>query len=336
MRRGCLYVLRVLSVLAVWAALFSALSLAQAGTSAQSAAQSAVQSKTQPLTLALNWKPEPQFGGFYAAQVQGHYAANGLQVNIVEGGSGTPTIQMLLAGKVDYAIVSADEVVIALGRGASDIVALFATYQTNPQGIMTHAGRGFESLEQVMRSKGVLLWQSGLPYAQYFRKKYAPLTVVTAPYLGGIGNFQNDPNVSQQCFVTSEPLTAAAAGVKVKTFLVAESGWNPYTAVMVTQRKRLDKAPAEVKAMVAAVRSGWNDYLQDPTATNNAMQALNKAMSAETFAQSAQAQRELIKTSTTKQVGEMTLARWQTLADQLLEINVIQKPVAVDALFVNL
>jgi NitT/TauT family transport system substrate-binding protein len=318
----------LLSVLAVFVALCSAPLLAQAGAPAQPSGK--------PLTLALNWKPEPQFGGFYAAQVQGHYVANGLDVKIVEGGSGTPTIQMLLAGKVDYAIVSADEAVIALGRGASDIVALFATYQTNPQGIMTHAARGFESLEQVMLSKGVLLWQSGLPYAQYLRKKYAPLTVVTAPYLGGIGNFQNDPNVSQQCFVTSEPLTAAAAGIKVKTFLVADSGYNPYTAVLVTQRQRLDKSPAEVKAMVTAVRSGWNDYLQDPAATNNAMQALNRAMSAETFAASAQAQRELIKTSSTAQVGEMSLERWQTLADQLLEINVIQKPVAVDALFVNL
>jgi NitT/TauT family transport system substrate-binding protein len=105
---------------------------------------------------------------------------------------------------------------------------------------------------------------------------------------------------------------------------------------MVTRRQRLEKAPDEVKAMVAAVRSGWNAYLADPTATNTAMQVLNKAMSAETFAASAQAQHALIKTSSTEQVGEMSLERWQTLADQLLEINVIQKPVAVDALFVNL
>ncbi|MBK6510323.1 MAG: ABC transporter substrate-binding protein [Haliea sp.] len=329
MRRRCW---SWLSVFAMLSALCSAPLLAQTVASTEPANKPS----GKPLTLALNWKAEPQFGGFYAAQVQGHYAANGLNVNIVEGGSGTPTIQMLLAGKVDYAIVSADEAVIALGRGASDIVALFATYQTNPQGIMTHAARGFASLEQVMRGDGVLLWQSGLPYAQYLRKKYAPLTVVTAPYLGGIGNFQNDPKVSQQCFVTSEPLTAAAAGVKVKTFLVADSGYNPYTSVMVTRRQRLDIAPDEVKAMVAAVRGGWNDYLADPTATNAAMQALNKAMSAETFAASAQAQRELIKTGSTAQVGEMSLARWQTLADQLLEIKVIQKPVAVDGLFVNL
>tara|TARA_B110000503_G_scaffold30128_1_gene48730 strand:- start:37667 stop:38617 length:951 start_codon:yes stop_codon:yes gene_type:complete len=297
-------------------------------------AHSAVLGK--PLLLALNWKPEPQFGGFYAAEVQGFYAENGLDVKIMEGGSGTPTIQMLLAGKVDYAIVSADEVVIALARGGSDIVALFATYQTNPQGIMTHADRGFESIDDVMHSQGVLLWQSGLPYAQYFKKKYAPLNVVTAPYLGGIGNFQNDPNISQQCFVTSEPLTAEAAGIKVKTFLVADSGYNPYTAVMVTQRQRWDSSPAEVRAMVAAVRSGWNDYLQDPGATNAAMLALNRAMSAETFAQSAQAQHALIRTSSTERIGAMTQARWQTLADQLLEINVVGKPVSVGNVFVDL
>ncbi|CAA0078905.1 Uncharacterised protein [Halioglobus japonicus] len=308
----------------VLALLFSCQVLAQAAAS------------PAPLVLALNWKPEPQFGGFYAAQVQGYYNDNGLDVDIIEGGSGTPTIQMLLAGRVDYAIVSADEVIIALARGGSDIVALFATYQTNPQGIMTHAERGFESIDDVLHSEGVLLWQSGLPYAQFFKKQYSPFKVVTAPYLGGIGNFQNDVKVSQQCFVTSEPLTAAAAGLKVKTFLVADSGYNPYTAVLVTQRQRWEKSPAEVKAMVAAVRSGWNNYLQDPAETNKAMLALNRAMSRETFTQSAQAQRELIKTPTTERVGEMTQARWQTLADQLLDIKVVRQPVSVDKVFVDL
>ena len=290
----------------------------------------------QPLVLALNWKPEPQFGGFYAAQENGHFRSAKLNVEIVEGGSGTPTIQMLNAGKVDYAIVSADEVVIAHARGAGKIVALFATYQTNPQGIMTHTAREFETIKDVLRSDGVLLWQAGLPYTQFLKKKYAPLKVTTAPFLGGIGNFQNDPNLSQQCFVTSEPLAATAAGLHVKTFLVAESGYNPYTTVLVTHRDRWEKSPDEVRAMVAAVRLGWEDYLRDPVPTNEAMQALNKSMSAETFAQSAQAQQALIRTEETQRLGEMTLDRWQTLANQLLEINVVQATVAAKGLFIDL
>ncbi len=45
---------------------------------------------------------------------------------------------MVEAGKVEFGIAAADEVVLARDRG-TDIVAVFATYQTNPQGIMVHA-----------------------------------------------------------------------------------------------------------------------------------------------------------------------------------------------------
>ncbi len=290
----------------------------------------------EPLQLALNWKAEPQFGGFYTAQYQGIYARNNFTVQITEGGSGTPTVQMLAAGKTDYAIVSADEIVIAHDRGANNIVALFATYQTNPQGIMTHAERGFNSLDDVMKSDGTLLWQSGLAYAQFFKKKYAPIKVTTAPYLGGIGNFQNDSKISQQCFVTSEPLNAAKAGIKVKTFLIADSGYNPYTTVLATTREHLQKNPDEVKRMVLAVREGWNEYLKNSQPTNAKMAALNKSMDAQTFLTSATAQQPLIATPDTKKLGEMSTARWQTLVGQLLDIRAIKTPVKPDLLFVDL
>jgi len=289
-----------------------------------------------PLQLALNWKAEPQFGGFYAAQVRGFYRQNQLDVNVVEGGSGTPTIQMLAAGKVNYAIVAGDELVISRSRGAGDVVALFATFQTSPQAIMTHAERGFKSIDEVMKSDGVLLWQAGLPYAQFFAKKYAPLTVKTAPYLGGIGNFQGDPQLSQQCFLSSEPLTAARAGLKTNTFLIANSGYNPYTTVLVTTRSHLQKNPDEVRKLVAAVRSGWEDYLRDPAPTNRKMAELNKAMDARTFSESAQAQAALIKTADIKRLGEMSAARWQTLIGQLTDLKIIRSPVAAQQVFVDM
>ena len=289
-----------------------------------------VEARAAPITLALNWKPEPQFGGFYAAD----FAPRGLDVSIIEGGSGTPTIQMLGAGKVDYAVVSADEVVISHDRGAANVVALFATYQTNPQGIMVHRERGFHSLADVFASDGTLLWQAGLPYAQFLAKRYAPLKVHTAPYLGGIGNFQNDKMVSQQCFVTSEPLAAARAGIAVDTFLVADSGYNPYTTVLVTTRDRHAQHADEVTKVVAAVRAGWESYLKDPAPANAKMGALNKAMDPRTFDESARAQVALIRTPDTKVLGEMTLARWQALVDQLKELKSIKSNVDAKALFV--
>lgn len=287
--------------------------------------------------LALNWKAEPQFGGFYAGEVGGHYKKNDLQVQILEGGSGTPTIQMLIAGQVDYAVVSADEIVLSHARGATDVVAVFAVYQTNPQGIMTRAERGFKTLEDVFKNEGMLLWQSGLPYAQFLVKKYSPLKVKTAPYSGGIGPFQADSKISQQCFFTSEPLAAQAAGLQVKTFLVADSGYNPYTTVLAVKASTLKAKPEEVKKMVQAVRSGWSDYLQNPEKLNLHMNKINKAMDLKTFEASAKAQLPLIQTDETKKsgLGVMTLERWETLVTQLHDLKIIKKRVDPRALYFN-
>lgn len=283
--------------------------------------------------LALNWKPEPQFGGFYEAQVSGLFKKNNLSIEIIEGGSGTPTIQMLAAGQVDYAIVSGDELIIAHDRGAKDLVAIFAVYQKSPVGIMTHAARNFKSLEEVFKSEGTLLWQAGLPYALNLRQKFSPLKVKLAPYLGGIGNFQKDPQISQQCFVTSEPLLAEKAGLKVKTFLVADAGFNPYNAVVVVRKTDLQKNPQDIRKMTEVLRLAWGQYLKDPTAANKFMGGLNKAMDADTFAASAKAQVSLIESKETEKsgLGSMTEARWKTQVEQLYELKLIKsKPRASD------
>ena len=92
------------------------------------------------LELALNWKPEPEFGGLFEAERIGAFAKRGLALERT-GGPGAPVVQMVTARQVAFGIASADEVVLARDRG-SDVVAVFATYQTCPQGLMTHAARG--------------------------------------------------------------------------------------------------------------------------------------------------------------------------------------------------
>ena len=286
--------------------------------------------------LGLNWKPEPQFGGFYQAEVDHAYEKHGIEAEIVPGGSGTPTVQMVAAGQLDFAVVSADEVVISRARG-SDVVAVFASYQTNPQAVMTHPERGFKSLREVFESDGTLSLQKGLPYAQFLLKKFK-LKATLVPDQGGIAGFLNDKDFSQQCFVTSEPLAAEAKGVKVQTFLVADEGYNPYTTVLVTRASVLKATPSLVKSVVAAVREGWGAYLRDPEAANKKMAALNAAMDLDTFKKSADAQKRLIETLDTEksQLGIMTEDRWRDLAKQLADLKVIDHPAPAKDYYRNL
>lgn len=291
----------------------------------------------ESVKLALNWKPEPQFGGFYAAELGGVFNKNGLRVEILEGGAGTPVVQMVAAGRIDFGIVSGDELVISRSRG-SDVVALFSTYQTNPQGIMTHASRGFKKLADVFASEGTLAVQTGLPYMMYLSKKFGKPKVRIVPYLGGISNFLNDKTYSQQCFVTSEPLTAVKQGADPKTFLIAEEGYNPYTTVLITRSDVVKKNSKLVKALVDSVRAGWRLYLDDPMATNQKMAELNKSMDLATFTSSAKAQKDLIETAETRKngLGFMTEKRWSELARQLKELKLIDTVPETKAMFIAL
>ena len=273
----------------------------------------------QKLTLQLNWKPEPQFGGFYAAPFEKH----GLSVEVREGGVGTPTVQMVATGQVPFGVVSADEVVLNRSQGG-DVVALFAVYQTNPQGLMTRASRGLADIGDVFRNDGTVAMQQGLPYANFLKNKYGFDKVRIVPSPGGdLSVFRTDEKYAMQCFVTSEPLAARKAGVEPKTFLIADAGYNPYTTVLATRGDYLRANDATVKKVVQAVREGWEAYLADPTSTNAAMQKLNPTMDAQTFADSAAAQKPLIETDAG--IGSMTLQRWQTLCSQLAELKVVEK-----------
>jgi NitT/TauT family transport system substrate-binding protein len=302
-------------------------------------------SGTQPSTttltkvkLQLNWVPEPQFGGFYDAQRVGAYAKRNLDVDVVAGGAGTPTVQMIGAGTVPFGVVSADEVVVARSRG-NDVVALFAVYQTCPQGIMTHGSRGMKSIEDVFKQPGTLAMQSGLPYAAFLLKKFgtAPgLRIVPSPG-GSIAAFLSDPNFSQQCFITSEPVLAKQQGADPVTFLVADAGYNPYTTVLATSGSYLNANRDVVKRMVMAVREGWVAYTNDPGPGNEAMAGMNKTMDARTFADSAAAQKPLIVGGKEPRpaIGSMTKERWQTLIQQLSDLKVIDQAPAAEECFVS-
>lgn len=286
-----------------------------------------------PLTLALDWVPEPEFGGFYAARDGGAFARHGLDVTIQGGGAGVPVVQMVASGRVQLGLAGADEVLTARARGA-DVVPVFATFQTSPQGIMAHASRGAKSLADVL-SAGTLAIEPGLPYAAFLKKKYGFGKVSIVPYDGGVARFMVDKDYAQQCYVTSEPLAAKKKGGDPQVFLVADEGFNPYVGVVIVSRATLDAHRAEVRAFVEASREGWKSYLADPGPTNAVLQKLNPAMDTETLAGAAAAEKELIEPEGGPEIGAMTKERWETLGKQLVELGILDKAPEIGALLVT-
>jgi NitT/TauT family transport system substrate-binding protein len=283
--------------------------------------------------LALDWMPEPEFGGFYAAREGGAFTRAGLEVEILGGGAGVPVIQQVSTGRVDFGVAGADEVVNAISRGA-DLVPVFAELQTSPRGIMVHAASGAKTMADAIAS-GAIAMEPGAPYALFLAKKHRFDRARVVPYDGGVARFVADKTFAQQCFVTSEPIAAEKLGSDPKVFLVADEGYNPYS-VVVTRRALWADQPDLVRSFVRAAREGWRAYLDDPAPANAVMAKLNPAMPLETMAAVAKVQRPFVETEETKKgkLGMMTRERWETLGKQLVDIGLVDKAPPVDAYLV--
>jgi NitT/TauT family transport system substrate-binding protein len=287
------------------------------------------------VSLTLDWRPEPEFGGFYQAKLSGEFQKHGLRVSIINGSAGAPTWQLVANGKTDFATTAADQVLLARSQGA-EVVALFAVYQTSPQGIMVHEDRDFKKMQDDFTNTGTLGAENN-PWLKFLLAKFGKPVVEITPDPQGIGVFLARKDYSQQCFVTSEPILVEHEGQASRTFLVADEGFNPYVTVLITSGKMLREQPDVVNKMTEACRAGWRAYLDDPSAANKVMHELNHDMDLKTFEDAAGAQKRLIQNEFTLKhgLGTMTLERWKTLAQQLVDLKVIDKAPPAEECFVN-
>ena len=282
--------------------------------------------------LALNWFPEAEHGGFYAAQVHGFYEARGVEVDILGGGPEAPVIQRVATGEVAFGVANADEVLYARARQAP-VVALMAPYQVNPRCIMVHRGSGIDDISQI---EDMTLAMSQRPaFSHYLRWKYPFKDVRIVPYPGNVTRFLMDANFAQQGYVISEPFVARARGGDPVALMVADIGFNPYASLLVAGEETIAADPGIAAAVVSASVEGWEKYLEDPEPTNRRIHALNPEMSLEVLAYGVEASVPLVLDAVAREkgVGTMSLERWRELSRQMSDAGLIEEEVDVGRAF---
>jgi NitT/TauT family transport system substrate-binding protein len=268
--------------------------------------------------LALNWFPEAEHGGFYAAQVHGLYAAAGLEVTILPGGPAAPVVQQVARGDVEFGVTNADNVLFGRAQQAP-IVAVFAPLQDSPRCILVHESCGIESLEQLRDV--TLAMSSGAAFAQFLQHRLPLVGVTVVPYSGDVAPFLLDERFACQGYVFSEPFVARQQGGDPRVLMVSELGFNPYTSVLIASEETIRERPDLVRRMVQASRAGWQRYLESPAETNREIHQLNAKMELDVLEFGAEALRPLVlgDDDDPAAIGRMTRERWQALHDQLVE-----------------
>jgi len=135
-------------------------------------------------------------------------------------------------------------------------------------------------------------------------------------------------------YVANEPVQLAAAGREVNLLRVADH-LHMVGNGLITSEKLIEENPEQVRAMVGAILRGIEDALADP---DGAYQISKKYV--ENLAAADQTvQRQVLQTSTefwkSDRPGYSEREAWQNMQAMLLQMDLIQNPVDLDAAFTN-
>jgi len=243
----------------------------------------------QPIRLALNWLPEPEFGGFYEGVLGGHYERAGFAVEIIPGGPGAPTLELLASGQAEVAISAGDDLLVKRSRGVQAL-GVWAAFQNTPMGLMVHAESPVQRIEDVPAGSEIAI-EVGGPFQTFLWARQGWEGKVKAlPAAGSVGPFLADPARIQQAYITSEPCVARGKGAEVRFLGAGEVGWNPYGTLVAVA----DPAPAWTDDFVAATQAAWEAYLADPARANAEIARKNPELSAEILRCVTEAQRPFL------------------------------------------
>ena len=275
------------------------------------------------ITLALNWFPEAEHGGYYAAVVHGYYEDAGLNVEILPGGQGAPVVQQVASRAVTFGVDNADKVLLGRAQQA-DVIALMAPLQSSPRCVMVHRQSGIRSFDD-LKDVTLAMNDSGA-WAQFLRRRLPLEDVRIVPNPTSLALFLRDMRFAQQAYSFSEPYLAEKEGAEPLCLMVSDLGFNPYTSALLANGRMLRERPQTVRKFVAASIRGWQTYLENPEPTNRYINQINPKMDLETLAYGAEALRPLCRDglASPDELGSMSPQRWQTLAEQLVEIELIK------------
>ena len=278
------------------------------------------------VTLALNWFPEAEHGGFYAALVHGYFVEEGLNVTIRPGGPKSPVIPEVADGKIDFGVDNADKLLLGRAQQA-DVVVVMNPIQNSPRCIMVHKKSGLTRLEDLAKMKPfTLAINPGQPFAQFLKKKVNLDNIQVVQYGGNVAPFLEVANYGQQAYSFSEPFVAERQQSDPQCLMLSDIGFNTYTSVLLTRRELIEQNPDVVAKMTRASIRGWKKYLAEPEETNEHIHEQNPEMGMEILAFGAKALQPLCLPDgfDENRLGEMTADRWQTLVSQMTEIGLLK------------
>jgi putative hydroxymethylpyrimidine transport system substrate-binding protein len=239
-----------------------------------------VSGEAQPLSLTLDFYPNPDHAGIYMAQQLGYFREAGLDVDVHTPADPAAPIKLLAAGQTDLAISYEPELLLAREQGL-DVTAVGALVNRPLTSMIWLRKSGVKGVGGL---RGKTIATAGIPYQDAYLKtilsrvNLSPSAVKTVnvgfgllPALVGggaqamLGGFSNVEGVDLR-LRGENPVVTPVDRLGVPTY---------DELVLVAQSKRLEEDPQAIRLFLAALARGTAAAADDPQATTKALLEAN-------------------------------------------------------------
>jgi NitT/TauT family transport system substrate-binding protein len=286
----------------------------------------AQEKKPIPVTMLLNWYPQADHGGYFAAKSEGIYEKYGLDVTLKPGGPQVNVHQLLAAGQTDFIMGTQMRTLSARAQGVP-IVTVAAFYQKDPTSIMVHEGAGIETLAAL---KGKPIHLPGIArnnYWPWLKARFGLADDQIKPYDPSFRAMSLDKQAGSQGFVTNDIFNCNKLGIVCKSLLLSDFGWGAYANTLDTTEKTIQERPELVRAFVKATNEGWKRYLENPSKAHALIVQMNPQQDAAlmNLTYKTMGERGLLQSPDARggKYGGMSDARWESFYKEMVEVGAL-------------
>ena len=284
----------------------------------------------ETITFGTDWKAEAEHGGYYQAIAAGIYRQHGLEVTLRQGGPQVNHAQLLAAGRLDFNLAPNSFIPLNFVQENIPMIAVAAIFQKDPSVLIAQPGWGNDTLT-ALKGKPIMIGSdTRITSWNFLKSKFGYSDDQIRPYTFSVAPFLADPKAIQQGYLSSEPFTIEAQGIKPIVMLLADAGYSSYGSLIQTSDKLVREKADLVQRFVDASIEGWYSYLYgDPAPANALIKRDNPEMTDALLGYGIAKIKEygIVDSgdAKTKGIGAMAEARWQEFFDTMASAGVYPK-----------
>jgi putative hydroxymethylpyrimidine transport system substrate-binding protein len=289
--------------------------------------------KRESVRLMLDFFPNADHAGIYAAQGTGAFNRAGLDVSIQTPPDPSAPLKLLAAGRVDLAISYEPELLLARDRGQK-LVAVGALVQKPLTSVMSIGRRAIASPKQL---QGKTVGTAGIPYQSAYLKAILgdagvdPASVKEVNVGFGLvpAMLSGRVDATLGAYWNYEGIQLQQQHKRPKIIRMENAGVPTYNELVVVARQDelTTEGGAKVRRFMRALAQGMKALKQDPNTGIAPLLRANRDLDRRLQEASVKATMPVFfPADTSKPFGYMNPAEWATYGDWMARNRLLRKP----------